>query len=360
MDDTRNDGDLTEELQFVWQNVRGSNWTLIFGKDEVAFGQDRYFLISEPYAHGQGGLLAPVPERTIDSNLPTAKTGTKFADSEENFHEHYGIMPWWTGEVDNRWGITASYKYKQLGSLEITAFQDIDDMHEDRPEDSGIQSWATRLKVIPGERFTLTASFINQHRDSMDEIAEHIADGGVTADGTASLGGVSRLGELADTRLRAIVADRQARGLLSASSVADFNANGPAVDDDQMATSLAFNYYTKNSKWNIYGEWIYTWHSAHFEELSAHVFSLGALYNLSPKIKLIARADHANISNGVFKQLGINFEERYFHAGTGIRYNCDNGITFVAEYSHEWYSNTLSGWDSGSADAIGFRTLYIF
>ncbi|MHC4873194.1 MAG: hypothetical protein ACYTFY_15230, partial [Planctomycetota bacterium] len=133
LDDTRTNGDLTEELQFVWENVRGSNWKIVFGKDEVAFGQDRNYLISEPYVHGQGGLLAPVPERTIDSNLPTAKTATNFSDSEENFHETQGIMPWWSGEVDNRWGITAAYRYKQLGSFEITAFQDIDDMHEDRP-----------------------------------------------------------------------------------------------------------------------------------------------------------------------------------------------------------------------------------
>lgn len=361
LDDTGADGDLTEEIQFVWENVRGSNWSLVFGKDEVPFGQDKDMLVSDPFVHGNTGQIAVTGgEAFADTNAPTAKAATTFADAEENFHESQAIMAAWVGEVDNRWGATASYKYKELGTFEICAFQNVEDMHEDRSEDTGVQSWATRLKVKPIEGLKLTGSFINLHRDSMDERNEHIADAGTTTDGTAALGRVNGLGELADTRLRAIVADRQARGLLSASTVAEFNRQGPSVDDDQMATSLAFDYTTKDEKWNFYGEWIYTWHAAHFEELSTHVISLGAVYGLTPKIDLVAQGDMALIDNGVFKQLGINFEENIYHAGVGAKYTCDNGIQFLVEYSHEWYRNDLSNWDNGEADIFGFRTAYSF
>ncbi|MHC4870918.1 MAG: hypothetical protein ACYTFY_03650 [Planctomycetota bacterium] len=53
--------------------------------------------------------------------------------------------------------------------------------------------------------------------------ATNFADAGTRTGGTAVLGRVNVFGELADTRLRVIVADRQARGLLSVSSLANFN-----------------------------------------------------------------------------------------------------------------------------------------
>ncbi|MHC4870917.1 MAG: hypothetical protein ACYTFY_03645 [Planctomycetota bacterium] len=363
LDDTGTDGDLTEEIQFVWENVRGSNWKVILGKDEVPFGQDKDMLIADPYVHGQGsagGVIVDGGEAFADTSAPTGKTATNNADSEEGFHESQVIMGNWIGEVDNRWGVSATYKYKELGTLEVSAFQNLDDMHEDRSEDTGLQSWATRLTVKPIEGLKITGSFINQHINSMDEKAEHMADAATTTDGTASLGRVAGLGELADTRLRAIAADHIAEGQISQNTLNNFNATGPSVDDDQMATSLAFDYVTKDEKWNFYGEWIYTWHAAHYEELSAQVVSVGAVYSLTPKIDLVAQGDMALLDNAVFQALGITFEENIYHAAIGARYTCDNGIVFVAEYGHEWYKTTLEGWDDGEGDMIAFRTAYSF
>ncbi|MHC4872190.1 MAG: hypothetical protein ACYTFY_10130 [Planctomycetota bacterium] len=127
-----------------------------------------------------------------------------------------------------------------------------------------------------------------------------------------------------------------------------------------MATSLAFDYTTKDEKWNFFGEWIYTWNAGNFEELDAHVISLGAAYGLTPKIELYAQGDMALMNNDVFGALGITFEENIYRAGVGASYTCDNGIVFVAEYSHEWYRNDLDGWDNGEGDLIAFRTAYEF
>ncbi len=354
LDDTGSDGDLIEEVNFVWENVRGSNWTMLFGKHEIAYGQLKNNLCSTGACVDDGGpYVIGGGEPIADSSNPTDKTATKFSDSEEGFHESQSIMASWTGDVKNRWGVTASYKYKELATFEITAFQDSTGMHEDRSEDTGIQSWATRLTFKPNSRLTLTGSFINQHQDSMDENEEHIADGGNTTDGTAALGRIDGLGELADTRLRAIATKNGA-------DIATFNAVGPAVDDDQMAVAMAFDYVTSNEKWDIYGEWSYTWHAAHFVELRAHVVSLGMTYELTPKIELVAQGDAVFMDNGVFKSLGIDLEENIYHAGAGINYTCDNGIGFSLEYSHEWYRNNLSNWDNGQGDLFGFLTSYSF
>ncbi|MHC4872189.1 MAG: hypothetical protein ACYTFY_10125 [Planctomycetota bacterium] len=126
--DTGVDGDLTEEIQFVWENVRGSNWQLMLGKAEVPFGQDKTNLITDGYVNG-APIVVTGGEAASDS---VNSNGGGNGDAEEDFHESQAIMANWVGEVDNRWGVAATYNYKELGTFELSAFQNLDDMHEDR------------------------------------------------------------------------------------------------------------------------------------------------------------------------------------------------------------------------------------
>jgi len=48
---TINQDDLLEEVRYVWNHVRGSNWGLVFGKGEVPYGQDKTLGIIQSYNH---------------------------------------------------------------------------------------------------------------------------------------------------------------------------------------------------------------------------------------------------------------------------------------------------------------------
>lgn len=363
LNSTATDGTLLDQIYFVWENARGSNWSFIFGKNVMPFGQDKNSGIFSPFVDGDvsasvltGGEAADDAYARINQRTNNNTNGGALRqDAEEDNHESQVILASWGGEIANVFGAQATYKYKELATFEIAAFQNTEDMHEDRSDDNGLQSWATRLTFKPMENLTLSGSFANQHTDAMDSKTEAMARG--TA---GNLGRVIGLGTLANRRLTKIANDKVNAGTLSASSLADFNAEGPAVDDDQMTMSLAFDYMTKDEKWNIYGEWIYGWHMANYEELSSHVGSFGVMYALNPKIGVFSEANIAHIENGMFKTLGINFTENIYNISFGSTYTCDNGISFTVHYLHEWYNNSLDGWDDGEGDAIAFRTSYEF
>lgn len=145
--------DLLEEVYFRWNNVRCSNWDIVFGKKVVDYGQDKFVGVMpsfhDGWAYGLFGDAAVTNEATatIGSNsFPTA--------------------PY------NAFQVEAVYHWKDLVNVYATVFQDPGSrgMHEDRSDDTlFFESWALKVEYMPIEGLVLEASMINRHNDSSEE-----------------------------------------------------------------------------------------------------------------------------------------------------------------------------------------------
>jgi hypothetical protein len=368
------DADFLDEVVFVWDNVRGSNWGLVLGKTEMPFGQGKDNLISGSFVDDGSPQIMRNTENTNHEGNYTggfsnpggvANNQTRpAADADENGHQDPMLMGNWQGDTDHKIGLIATYKYKELGSLEMAVFQDTSDMHEDRSADN-FQSYALRLKVKPMAGLTITGSFLHRYDDAADDEQAYMADV-ATAAGAAYTGGravASIVGTNAAVLLNKLIQENiNVTGGVNTGHVtqAEYDAWAPRRDSSSFATSLAFDYVTKDEKWEFFGEWIYNSSVNHYADLTANIFSVGAIYAVTPKISIIAEADAALLDNEVFEKLGVKFNENVYRAALGAQYTMDSGIYFLVEYSHEWYDTDIDQWDDGSGDMIGFRTGWTF
>jgi hypothetical protein len=355
-----NGEDVIDEIMFVWENVRGSNWSLVLGKTEAPFGQTIDKLVTNSFVEGGHADIMHDTENTNHegdqsgwvngAGSHTAGYGTFAKNGDEiGGHQDPMIMGQWQGETDCKVGLYATYKYRELGTLEMAVFQDNADMHEDRSSDN-FQSYAMRLTVKPLPGLKLIASMLHRYNDAADDEQVWTDENG---SGVASVG----LDTNADRLIDALVAENVTAGQITAAEAAAWT---PKRDSSNIATSLAFDYVTKDEKWEFYGEWIYNTSVGNYADLQANVFSIGAVYALTPKFDLIAEADAALLDNEVFEKLGVKFNENVYRAAFGVKYTMDNGMFFITEYSHEWYDSDLDQWDDGNGDQISFRTGWKF
>lgn len=404
-EDTAADGDLVEELNYVWKNVRGSNLTVVLGKDEVFFGQDKSFLWSEGYSHGNesiisggglsgladdytmqnevndinsifdgnGFLAAVAPGTPQDQNSYAASTITNHVNNlnaskvltndefrnitnSENIYAGSSIMgaPW-QGERDNRVQLGLQYKIGEIAKLEASIFKNSDGFIDDSDRDN-FESYALRASVYPVEGLTLQASFINQHDDLMGGQNTTGAGGnaGIEIDQVNPLASLAMIREM-DERVRAGAMSAQDFIYMTTVYEAEQNPNVRAL-------SLGFDYVTPCAKWEFYAEYIHTWNAANLTDVDTDSLDIGISYAMTEKLLLAGQFGWANIDNDLFDNFnsGLDIDEDLFKLSLGAVYTTDYGVNFIFEWMHEWYENDLDGYDDTEGDAFMFSTVYNF
>jgi hypothetical protein len=340
--DLEDEDDIIEEANFTWKNVRGSNWTLIFGEDEMPFGQDKNMLITDPFTHGAGSVLV--------NDLGEASDDTSGAS---NVHQKNAMMAHWLGEQDNNVGLTAQYGF-DMGKVEAAVFQNHNDrqsvgQNEDRSNDQ-FQSFAARVKLKPMEGLELSLSGLNLHNDFY---------GADSDDRSSDMGtGVSSLGVSgrASSHLSSLLSASSA----TAAAKAAFSGKPVATKSNTYATSLAFNYETSDEKWYFHGEYIHTWNAGYYDDLDADVVTVGANYAVTPKVTFALSGDWASMDNDTMDSVGVELDEDMYRVTTGVVYKLDSGIELILEYAHEWYDSDINNWQDADLDSVAFRTCWSF
>lgn len=320
-DSTVNQDDLLEEVYFRWNQVRGSNWDLRFGKGELPYGQDKDVLITDSYHHNDGDYRSTylgVPHEAVAAQGAGVGGG----------NPHLGVGNFaHPGEKDNVFLIEATYRWRDWFTFEGALFQNHSTtggagrltrgMHEDRPDDHLLfQSVAGRFTLRPIEGLTLQLSGLNQHTDSQGDV---------------------------DSRLPAYI-------------------NGDAKTDES-SISFSFDYFFRGVPLEIFGEYQHGANWYNDDHYTVDIFSLGTIWGVTPKIDLIAVGEWLNLdanNNNVYFGNGYGDEEDYYKLALGAKYKFDNGIYLMVEYLHEWYHNERPGDDRRDADALSFRTAWSF
>ena len=383
--------DLVDEAYYMWKNVRGSGWSILFGLGDVPFGQYEGNAYMDPCSDG-GMLLkdAPggddnvaakwygpngerdIPPPVVDDLMPTAANPNPMTDAMyKGQHYERSVI---TGEVwqtcpDEMLTLGAAYTFREMVTLEASLFQDDSNVYEDRSHDTGFfESYALRLSGSPMEGLDLSVSFINTHDNMFDEDGEDDNH----ADNGRAIGAV---GQRAQYNMYRIMAERWAAGTMSATQYermtgrADYDADGVTaaqytseMNPNIRALSLAGNYETPNGKWNVYAEYIHTWNANHYEEVDTDTVTAGMVYALTEKVDLIGEFGWVGIDNEAWDahNSGLDFEEDVYTMELAASYTLDNGISFLLGYRHEWYDTDLGGWADTDADLIGFETAWKF
>jgi hypothetical protein len=293
--------DLLEEVKYVWNNVRGSNWGLVFGKGEVPYGQDKTLGIIQSYHHndeidnseGPAFLLAATENGTRDSNNPHANVGNV---------SH-------PGEVDNKYMLAANYTFQNKLKLEFALFQNATGMHEDRSDDTlFFQSFSARAWYMPVQNLTLQLSFINLHNDSAR----------------------------ADTSAR--------RG----------TAYGN-LEDDAKALSAAFDWTYRSV--NVFGEYQHGWDWNFTDNYDTDTFQLGLAWDATSAITLGLMGEYLRIDDE-----NNRLTDDYYKAVLSAKYRFDSGMFLILEYGHEWFDRDASRSQdyNRDGDMIAFRAGWTF
>jgi hypothetical protein len=393
LEDANDTDDLVEEVYFHWSKIRGSNWSVRLGKQEMPFGQDHCALITDPFVHGNSSILMDADYHNAGTTVDLVGTASQLAQWDTatttsggtindtraamgfdrggaNPHVPHGVMPLmgigetttWIIEPDNQIGVAASYKYKELATLELASFDTSGgadggmkgDFHEDGPNDN-FQSYSARLTLTPVEGLEMEMSFINLHNEGNGDPDE----------GNAANNGAMFINPAA----------------------------GDYMKPDQQAFSLGFTYDIAPIKSMVFGEYIYNNNLDWYDDVNADIWQLGLEHQLTSKIMLAGWWEMARIDNGFARKYaracyygnsdgndattevdprynGRNdqgyalfdkdINETIQRIGLGGEYKCDNGITFKLEYLYEWYSNSLSWYDDADAHQVTFQTSYKF
>ena len=363
--------DLVDEAYYMWKNVRGSGWSILFGLGDVPFGQYIGNAYLDPCSDG-GMLLKDTPggddnvaAKWTTRAFPTAAVSDPTPDRMyEGQHYERSVI---TGDVwqtcpDEMLTLGAAYTFREIVTLEASLFQHDSDVYEDRSHDTGFfESYALRLSGSPMEGLDLSVSFINTHDNMFDEDGEddNHADNGRDID---------VLGQRAAYNMYRIIAERTAAGTMSATQYNRMTGSGGVaqytseMNPNIRALSLAGNYETPNGKWNVYAEYIHTWNANHYEHVDTDTVTAGMVYALTEKVDLIGEFGWVGIDNEAWDahNSGLDFEEDVYTMELAASYTLDNGISFLLGYRHEWYENDLGGWGDTDADLIGFETAWKF
>ena len=141
------------EVIFVWENVRGSNWDLVFGKTQMPFGQGKDNMLSGSFVDDGAPQIMSLEEAdqrdynetlAVRRQIDNGGNGTTRNDAEEDNHESQTLMANWQGDADEYIGLVATYSYKDLAKLDLAVFQHTTNMYEDLPQDR-FQSFSSKL-----------------------------------------------------------------------------------------------------------------------------------------------------------------------------------------------------------------------
>ncbi len=336
--------DLLEECKFVWKNIRGSNFSLIFGKGEAPYGQDKTIGIIQSYNHDHSsfrghnvysseGPVFLVAAEGVEDQFELGTSDTQV----QNPHIFRGNTAH-PGEVDNVFLMQVNYTWKNIVQAQLAIFQNNDfkgvtgvslanpatfqahwfpdgvlqnlpmtrAMHEDRPDDNLLfQSIAGRIWFLPNEELTLELSFINMHSDSH---GDH---------------------------------DLYTRG-----------------ESDQEAISFGFDYKLKHKPIELFGEYQHGFNWNYTKQYYTDSYQLGLIWGLTSNIDMGMMGEYLRIHH----EMDNNNKEAYTKFVINGKYKFETGIEAILEYGYEYYNGEVAGGgdDDRTAHVLAFRTAWSF
>lgn len=128
--------------------------------------------------------------------------------------------------------------------------------------------------------------------------------------------------------------------------------------------SFDFGAYYRQERWAVYGETIFAVNQLYYRGATQVVFSVGADYNLTEKLRLGAAFDYGAMSSPNYAvQLDNGTRQLGMRASLGTNYDFGNGLYIRAQYSHYW-AKTWGSDDYTSKcrdnDQIAFQTGFVF
>jgi hypothetical protein len=410
-----------EEAVFVWDNVRGSGWTLSFGRTGVPFGQFKYehrgLVDGESDLVAMAGIGANTFVGTyVDETNATADEwgmqhlGVEDFDGDGTYaglDETAGVQApagyneravltgdVWQTSVDEVMTLGAEYTYQEMVTFEVATFGNNPTLDGDDSMNHGFfESYALRLSAEPMDGLDLSLSFISQEDDTFNDGANEQAndDWGDGIDVSNSALAANGMARAINEDLASWVNNSAAANLatlrtdLGAGTPADHwtwdeFANGTAGasngyfvetqrEEHVHALSAAFDYVTPDARFNVYGEYIHTWNAGNFDEIDTDSISLGLVYAVNNRINLIGEFAWVGIDNEALAfehpngndTIPLHFEEDIYQTNLAATYALDSGVEFLAGWTHEWMDeDDLRGWDDASADRFEFECSYSF
>lgn len=291
--------DLLEECRFVFDNILGGGWSVMFGKGEVPFGQDRTLGIIQSYAHnadaynsseGPLSLLADPAWYSGAAGRPVGRSG----DGDRLARP---------GEIDRTFFVGAAYRWRDRLKGEIALFQS-DRRISGRHSSDGMQSLALRLWWTPLENLTLQISGMRRHSDYWGDGANRGAGSG-----------------------RELANPNDAREGEYALSVGAEWTPGP---------------------WEVWGEYLRGWNWNNTDDYTTDMIGLGARYNFSERWS----------AGGMFEWLRLRDpnnglrREDYYKAVASVKYTMPSGMFLIGELGHEWFRGHYQGMRDAKARAL--------
>ena len=148
---------ILEEAKIIWNRVGGGPFSIIFGKGEVPYGQDRTLGIIQSYHHTEGSYSAEGPT-ILNGPLPG-----------QHFDSPDALSPvFHPGEIDRVIHAGISFDWDDVLRLEFAVFQPTDwaqpGLNNATLNDFGLQSFCARLWWnVPVEGMTVQISGVRQH-----------------------------------------------------------------------------------------------------------------------------------------------------------------------------------------------------
>lgn len=277
---------ILEEALVMWKNICGGPFGVIFGKGEAPYGQDRTLGIIQSYNHTDGSYS---PEGQIILN------GASFG---QRFNAAGSTTPvWHPGEIDRVIMAGVSLDWDDIIKAEFAFFQpwDYEPQAGDSVNgisaigDSGFESFAGRVWWnTPIEGLVAEVSGVRKHMRRRGSV----------------VGGT----------------------------------------EDCYAVSAGFDWILPDMPLEIFAEYQHSWDWNFTEGYDTDTVSVGALYNITDKIRIGAMVEWLNIENN-------SSTTNYFKTVLHSKYDFKNGIYMMAEYGNEMYN-----WGSGMTHMVAIRS----
>lgn len=323
LDDLSNgvdEDDILKECYFLWKNVLASSWSILFGKKEVDYGMAR-------------NLGIPGKSKGITESLHKGRAGWFKGIEADGDRDGYGnpydtvgsnVLP---SRPEDRFQVEGIWDWRDLMKAYLTVFQNDRLQHEDRPSDTGIESFAGKLEFSPLYALTLQASLLHQHSDRHGD--EEI-----------------------------------------------FGKN--IAVDSQTAFSFGWEYRMQSRPLTLFFEYQHGIDTDYHEPSKTNVWQLGFLYGLSDHLDLGFMAEWAHIDEAIqIRKDGLRIgwdDQNYKQFVFNGTYHFAKGIYLTLEYAYTHFDGVL-GCNTGmtpdgntgsghrvyrSASMWGVRTGWIF
>jgi hypothetical protein len=264
--DVDDDGTQMEEVYITFDKVGGSPVSLKLGKQEVPFGMDKDLGIMDPVAH--------IAE--VDEKVGLTLAATPAGDSPKI----------------------------ELCSFQNDTAQDYDPASGEDPADTGIfQSYALRLTSTRVAGLFAEVSYINQHREGLEELAA-------------------------------------------------------TNSDDTSAVSVGLD-YTFNPV-NVYLEYIGMTDTGHVDGDDDTILHLGVAYEASPQVTVVVQYGNVTSESDASPAEPSLTTFALTTFALTPKYKMSNNVELALEYASETYDADIAGVDDIDISSVAIRAKYSF